>query len=298
MTSARRTRAAALLSVAANLVLVVVKLAVGVVSGSVAVLSEAAHSGSDLVASLVGLGAVRAAAKPADRGHPYGHERAENLAAATEGILILGVGGFVAAEAIRRLVEGGSVSHLGLAMGVMAGSALVSLVVALRVRRVARETGSPALGGVATDFLADVVTSAGILIGLTLVAITGWERLDPIVALAVAAWILFVGGRLVWRSAHVLLDSALPEDEIAVLERVLATEAGGGVSFHRLRGRRAGAKRHVDLHMVVPPETTVREGHARAGAVKAALVDALPNTEVLIHLEDADPSPSIPALSP
>jgi len=173
----------------------------------------------------------------------------------------------------------------------------VALVVALRVRRVARAGGSPALGGVATDMLADVVTSVGILVGLALVAITGWERLDAIVALGVAGWILVTGARLVWRSAQVLLDSALPDDEIAVLERVLAAQAGDGVSFHRLRGRRAGAKRHVDLHMVVPPDTTVREGHARAGAVKAALVAALPNTEVLIHLEDADPSPAIHAMS-
>src|SRR5262245_16002692 len=222
MSSAPRTRAAALLSVTANLALLAAKLAVGVLTGSVAVLSEAAHSGTDLVASLVGLSAVRAAARPADHGHPYGHERAENLAAAAQGLLIVGVGGFGVLEAVRRLVEDGRVDRIGLAIAVMGSSAAVALVVALRVRRAARAAGSPALGGVATDMLADVVTSAGILVGLALVAVTGWDRLDAIVALGVAGWILFTGGRLLWRSAQVLLDSTLPADEIAVLERVLA----------------------------------------------------------------------------
>ena len=297
MAAHSRTRSAALLSVGTNLALLLAKLAVGLVTGSVAVLSEAAHSASDLLGALMGLGGIRAAAKPADEDHPYGHERAENLAAAGEGLLILAVGALVAVEAARRLVDGGAVNHLGLAVGVMAASAGVALTVALRVRRVSRETGSPALGAVAADMAADVVTSAGILVGLLLVAVTGWDRVDAIVALAVSGWIVLTGVRLLWRSAQVLVDSALSKDEIAVLERVLAGHAGDGVSFHRLRGRRAGAKRHVDLHMVVPPETTVRDGHARAGAVKAALVAALPNTEVLIHLEDADPSPPIAAVS-
>ena len=285
--ASRQTRAAALLSVASNAVLTIAKLVLGIVTGSVAVLSEAVHSAGDLVASGIALVAVRTSARPADLDHPYGHEKAENLAAAVEGLLIVAAGGFVAVEAGRRLADGGAhVDHLELAIGVMAASAVVNLLVTARLRRVARSTGSPAIEGDALHLTADVWTSAGTAIGLVLVLATGWQPLDALVALAVSAYVLFMGGRLSWRAAQVLLDTALPAAEQAEIDRVLAGFEGGGVSFHKVRGRRAGSKRHVDLHMVVPPETTVRHGHRLSGQVKGELVRALPGTEVLIHLED------------
>lgn len=285
--NARRNRAAAALSVGSNLVLTVAKLVLGMVTGSVAVLSEAAHSASDLIASGIAFGAVRTASRPADRGHPYGHEKAENLAAVAEGLLVLGAGLYVAFESLRRLASGGEpVDHLGVAIAVMVAGALVNLVVSARLRAVARRTGSPAIEGDAAHLTADVWTSGGAAVGLALVAITGWQPLDAIAGLAVAAWVLLMGVRLSWRSAQVLLDQNLPETDILVIEEVLAGFTREGVSFHALRGRRAGAKRLVDLHMVVPPETTVRNGHVMSGQVKGALVEALPNTEVLIHLED------------
>jgi len=284
---ARTNRAAALLSVGSNLALTAAKLVLGLVTGSVAVLSEAAHSASDLLASGIALVAVRAAARPADREHPYGHEKAENLAAAVEGVLVLGAGAAVAVEAIRRLVEGApAVDHIELAIAVMVASALVNVVVSRRLRAVARRTGSAAIEGDAAHLTADVWTSAGAAVGLALAALTGWEPLDAIAALAVSAWVLAMGARLSWRAGQVLIDRSLPESEIAVIEEVLARFAAEGVSFHALRGRRAGSKRHVDLHMVVPPETTVRRGHAMSGRVKGAVRAALPGTEVLIHLED------------
>lgn len=279
-------RRVALLSVASNSVLTVVKLVIGLVTGSVAVISEAAHSASDLMASVITVGAVRTAAKPADREHPYGHERAENLAAVVEGALVVAAGLVVAVEALRRLAGGGTVDHIGLAMGVMAGSALVNLVVSARLRRAAERSGSPALEGDALHLAADVWTCAGVFTGLGVVALTDWAAADAIAALAVAAYITVVGGRLVWRSADVLVDRTLPEEELAALERILDELSVDGVSFHKLRARRAGAKRHVDLHMVVPPDTTVREGHRMSGRVKAELARALPNVDALIHLED------------
>ena len=287
----RENRAAALLSVASNAALTVVKLVVGLVTGSVAVLSEAANSAGDLVASGIAFAGVRAAARPADADHPYGHEKSENLAAAVEGILVLAAGLAVAVEAIRRLASGApAIDHIGLAIGVMAASAVVNLAVSLRLRRVARRTGSPAIEGDAAHLGADVWTSAGAGVGLALVAITGWEPLDAIVALAVAGYVVAVGARLVWRAAHVLLDGSLPEGDMRAIEGVLAGFEGEGVSFHAVRGRTAGSKRLIDLHMVVPPETTVRRGHAMSGRVKAALVAALPGAEVLIHLEDHEPA--------
>jgi cation diffusion facilitator family transporter len=283
----REIRSAALLSVASNALLTLAKLVFGVVTGSVAVLSEAANSAGDLLASGIAFVAVRAAGRPPDREHPYGHERAENLGAAIEGLLVLAAGGAVMVEALRRLATGAdAVAHLDLAIAVMAASALVNLAVSTRLRRVARRTGSPAIEGDAAHLASDVWTSAGTAAGLALAAVTGWAALDAIVAVAVAAYVMLVGARLIARAAQVLLDRNLPDGEIAAIEEVLSGFEDGGVSFHALRGRRAGSKRMVDLHMVVPPETTVRRGHAMSGAVKGAVRDALPGTEVLIHLED------------
>lgn len=287
---ARKNRAAAILSVASNALLTAVKLVIGVVTGSVAVLSEAANSAGDLIASAIAFAGVRAAARPADADHPYGHEKSENLAAAIEGVLVLAAGVAVAVEAVRRLATGSTeIVHLDLAIAVMAASAVVNLAVSLRLRRVARRTGSPAIEGDAAHLASDVWTSGGTAAGLGLVAVTGWAALDAIVALAVAGYVIGVGARLSWRAAQVLLDSNLPDGEIGLIEGVLAGFEKEGVGFHALRGRRAGSKRLVDLHMVVAPETTVRQGHAMSGRVKAAVRSALPGTEVLIHLEDHEP---------
>ena len=242
----RENRAAALLSVASNAALTVVKLVVGLVTGSVAVLSEAANSAGDLVASGIAFAGVRAAARPADADHPYGHEKSENLAAAVEGILVLAAGLAVAVEAIRRLASGApAIDHIGLAIGVMAASAVVNLAVSLRLRRVARRTGSPAIEGDAAHLGADVWTSAGAGVGLALVAITGWEPLDAIVALAVAGYVVAVGARLVWRAAHVLLDGSLPEGDMRAIEGVLAGFEARGRQLPR-RARPHGGEQAPD----------------------------------------------------
>ena len=204
---ARSNRSAALLSIVSNTTLTLVKLVLGLITGSVAVLSEAAHSASDLAASAIAFFAVRAAARPADHDHQYGHEKAENLAAAVEGLLVLAAGVLVAVEAVRRLVMGGEpVVHLELAIAVMFGSALVNVIVGRRLHRVARRTGSPAIEGDALHLSADVWTSAGTGAGLVLVLVTGWEPLDSIVALAVAAYVTWMGAALTHRAARELTD--------------------------------------------------------------------------------------------
>lgn len=289
--NARANRAAALLSVASNAALTVAKLVVGLVSGSIAVLSDAANSAGDLVASGIAFAGVRAAARPADDDHPYGHEKSENLAALVEGVLVLVAGAVVAVEATRRLATGASaLVALDLAVAVMVGSALVNLAVSARLRRVARRTGSPAIEADAAHLASDVWTSAGVAAGLVLVAATGWTRIDAAVGVVIALYVMSVGARIAWRAGQVLIDRRLPDDEMTAIEAVLTGFAAReGVTFHALRGRRAGSKRHVDLHMVVPPETTVRAGHAMSGRVKSALRRELPETEVLIHLEDHGP---------
>ena len=284
----RDNRSAVLLAVGSNTLLMVAKFAIWLVTGSVAVLSDAANSAGDLLASAIAFAGVRAAARPADEDHPYGHEKTENLAAMIEGVLVLAAGLAVGVEALRRLVSGSdTLVRLDLAIAVMALSAVVNLAVSTRLRRVARRTGSPAVEGEAAHLASDVWTSVGTVVGLGLVALTGWDPLDALVGLGIAAYVAVVGARLIWRAVQVLLDSSLPPDEMAAIEAVLAGfSASDGVSFHALRGRRAGSKRHVDMHMVVPPETTVRNGHVMSGRVKTAVQGTVPNTEVLIHLED------------
>ena len=284
----RDNRSAVLLAVGSNTLLMVAKFGIWLVTGSVAVLSDAANSAGDLLASAIAFAGVRAAARPADEDHPYGHEKTENLAAMIEGVLVLAAGLAVGVEALRRLVSGSdTLVRLDLAIAVMALSAVVNLAVSTRLRRVARRTGSPAVEGEAAHLASDVWTSVGTVVGLGLVALTGWDPLDALVGLGIAAYVAVVGARLIWRAVQVLLDSSLPPDEMAAIEAVLAGfSASDGVSFHALRGRRAGSKRHVDMHMVVPPETTVRNGHVMSGRVKTAVQGTVPNTEVLIHLED------------
>lgn len=288
---ARRNRAATLTSLASNAVLTVAKLLVGLVTGSVAVLSDAANSAGDLVASGIAVAGVRAASRPADDDHPYGHERSENLAALVEGLLVLAAGAAVAVEALRRLLDGSAgLVRIDVAVGVMVASALVNVAVSARLRRVARSTGSPAVEAEAAHLASDVWTSAGAAAGLVVVAATGWTRVDAAVGVAIAAYVVAVGGRIAWRAAQVLIDRALPDDEMQAIAGVLAPFAeADGVGFHALRGRHAGSKRHIDMHMVVPPETTVREGHILSGRVKSAVRSVLPGSEVLIHLEDHEP---------
>jgi cation diffusion facilitator family transporter len=169
----------------------------------------------------------------------------------------------------------------------MIASALVNLAVSARLRRVAHETGSPAIAADAAHIASDVWTSAGAAAGLIVVWSTGWTRVDAAVGVAIALYVVAVGGRIAWRAGQVLIDQALPDEEMdliaATLDEFAARE---DVGFHALRARRSGSKRHVDMHMVVDPETTVREGHLLTGRVKTAVQRVLPGTEVLIHLED------------
>ncbi|MGE0026387.1 MAG: cation diffusion facilitator family transporter [Thermoleophilia bacterium] len=289
-TDARRNRAAALLSLGSNATLTVAKLIVGLVTGSVAVLSDAANSAGDLVASGIAFAGVRAASRPADEDHPYGHERSENLAALVEGLLVLAAGGAVAVEATRRLITGSAgLVSLDIAVAVMVASALVNLAVSSRLRRVARATGSPAIAADAAHIASDVWTSAGAAAGLVIVWSTGWTRVDAAVGVAISLYVVVVGARIAWRAGQILIDQALPDDEMQAIAATLDDFAAReGVGFHALRARRSGTKRHIDMHMVVDPDTTVREGHVLTGRVKAAVRRTLPGSEVLIHLEDHD----------
>jgi cation diffusion facilitator family transporter len=277
---------AALLSIASNSALILLKVVAGALTGSVAILSEAMHSAIDLVASIVAYFSVRKAEEPADEDHRYGHEKVENLAAAIEGMLILVGSAVIAFEAVRRLVNDSPVERLGIGIGVIAFSMVANLIVSQFIARRARETDSAALEGDAAHLRTDALTSGGVLIALILVQATGARWVDPVVALVVAVAILSSGLRIINRSTRVLVDEALPADEMqAIRDAVREVAPRGVVAFHKLRTRRAGASRYVDLHVQFRQGTTLEAAHATAHELQDAIRSRLRNADVLIHIE-------------
>jgi len=284
-----RKRRAAALSIASNSALILLKLVAGVITGSVAIVTEAVHSAVDLMASVVAYVSVRKAGEPADELHRYGHEKIENLAAAIEGMLILVGSGIIVFESVRRLIVGGSVDHLGFGIVVVAFSAVANLVVSAVIARTARDTASPALEGDAAHLRTDAYTSVAVVAGLALVELTGAAWLDPVVALIVAVAIVRAGVRLLLGSSRVLVDEALPEPERAAIHaQVVAFADRGVVGYHKLRTRRAGARRYVDLHLQFEAGTSLEQAHEIAHEIQDAIAARLRGADVLIHLEPAD----------
>lgn len=282
-------RRTASLSVASNSALILLKVIGGTVTGSVALLTEAVHSSIDLVASMVAYFSVRKAGEPADESHRYGHERFENLAAAIEGVLILVGSAVIAFEAIRRLVTGGRVHAIGFGITVIAISTVVNLVVSALISRTARATDSAALHGDAAHLRTDALTSAGVLVALALVHLTGAQWLDPAVALAVAASIVLTGVRLLLRSSRILVDESLPADELALIRGAVEELAPHGVvGYHELRTRRAGARRYVDMHVQFRAGTSLEAAHGTAHELQDLIGRRLGDADVLIHLEPQD----------
>jgi cation diffusion facilitator family transporter len=288
-TGSPKSRAAAL-SIASNTLLIGLKLAAGAITGSVAIITEAMHSGIDLIASIVAYFSVRTADKPADADHPYGHEKVENLAAAIEAMLILVGSGVIVFESVRRLVNGHTeLGTLGVGIGVIAFSVLVNFAVSTVLVRRARETQSAALEGDATHLRTDALTSLAVLGGLALVQLTGAQWLDPVIALAVAAAIVIAGLRLLMRASRVLVDEALPPEELDAVRSTIEQFGPKGVcGYHQLRARRAGARRYVDMHVQFVSGTTLEDAHETAHEVQNAIRERLQGADVLIHLEPAD----------
>jgi cation diffusion facilitator family transporter len=280
-----KSRAAAL-SIASNSALIALKLAAGAITGSIAIITEAVHSLIDLVASVIAFVSVRKADEPADEEHPYGHEKVENLAAAIEGILILLGAAVIVFEATRRLVIGSQVESLGVGIAVMGFSVFANLFVSGYLYRQARKTDSPALEGDAAHLRTDAMTSAGVLLGLGVVEITGINAFDSITALIVAVAIVWAGLTLVRRSSGILIDEALPEQEMDRIEAAIATARTEEVAgYHKLRARRAGSRRHIDFHVQYRHGTSLERAHELAHEMRDSIEAEIPQAEVLIHVE-------------
>jgi cation diffusion facilitator family transporter len=283
-----KTRAAAV-SIASNACLIVLKLAAGLVTGSVGILSDAVHSLMDLIASLIAWASVRKADVPADASHRYGHEKLEDLAAGAQALLLLFGAVFIAVEAIRRLVNGGHVASIGVGVAVAALAAAVNLVVSTYLYRAGRATASNALNANATDLRTDAIVSLAVLVSLVAVKLTGADWMDSVVGLLVAAAISRTGVRILVGASRRLADEALPPDELAALEQVVASFVGEEVvGFHDLRARHVGSNHQVDLHLQFATGMSLERAHYVSHQLQDAIVKRLPGTTVLVHLEPED----------
>jgi len=280
----------ALISVVSNTTLTLMKFAVAFSSGSVSILSEGLHSSMDLVASIIAFIAVRVSRKPADKDHPWGHGKAENVSGVAEGLLIFVAAALIVAEAVKKLVEPHEVSEPLLGVAVMAISAVVNTVVSFILYRTAKKTVSLALEADALHLKTDVYTSVGVAVGLGLMALTGWPLLDPLVAILVAGLIVKEAWHLVSKSFSPLMDGRLTDEETRELTAVLDSFLEPGVGYHNLKARRGGHTIFIELHLTMPGGRSLNEAHALADRIEAALTAHWEHSEAVIHMEPGEPA--------
>jgi len=273
------------LSIAAALVTIGLKFGAYRVTGSVGLLSDAAESLVNLVAAIVALIALTVAARPADEGHHYGHGKAEYFSAGIEGLMIFVAAGVILVSAVQRFLNPVPLESVGLGLAISAVASAVNGAVGLLLVRAGRAHRSVTLTADGKHLLTDVWTSVGVIVGVLLVALTGWERLDPVVAAIVGVNILLTGFRLMSQSVTALLDAALPAEDVAEVGRVLDHMRTADVDFAEVRTRASGRDRFVSLTVLVPGEWTVQRGHAVADVVERRIATALPNTGVQTHVE-------------
>ncbi len=277
---------AATLSIVSNTLLIILKLVVGIAMQSVSVISEAVHSGIDLVAAIIAWFAVRESGKPADEEHHFGHGKIENVAGTIEAVLIFGAAIYIIVEAVHKLragtVEIGSLGLGALVMGISAGA---NYLVSRHLLNIAVKTDSVALEADAMHLRTDVWTSVGVLGGLLAIKLTGIALLDPIIAIVVALMILKAAWDLTKAAFFHILDVRLPDDEEAIIHDVMAQHAHQYLEYHKLRTRKSGHTRHIDMHLVVPKRMTVEAGHRLSHAITDDIEARLAYSHILVHIE-------------
>jgi len=276
------------LSIFSNITLIILKVTAGIFSGSVSIISEAIHSGMDLLAAIIAFFSVKISGMPPDKNHPYGHGKFENVSGVIEALLIFLAAGWIIFEAIKKIFEPTLPDSLGIGTIVMGVSAIVNFFVSRRLYKVGKETDSVALEADGLHLKTDVFTSLGVAVGLLLIWWTGIALLDPIVAILVAILILRESFILLKKAYYPLLDTPLPEKEINIIENTITKHLNSGMSYHMLRSRKAGPKRYVDLHLEVPGTITVNESHEICDIIENEIEHELDNTEVYIHIEPCE----------
>jgi cation diffusion facilitator family transporter len=273
------------LSIGAGVITLLLKMVAYYLTNSVGLLSDAAESLVNLLAALAAYFALRYAAKPVDRDHPYGHEKVEFFSSGLEGGLILVAALTIAWYAVRRLLWEEPLERLGSGLLFLLPTVLINAAVGIVLLRAGRKHHSIVLEADGRHKMVDVWTSIAIVVGLTLVMLTGVKWLDPVLALLVSAYILWTAAGLMWRSFQGLLDHALPAGDLAALRTAIEAHLDPQAAYHAVRTRRAGAVRFVEFHLLVPGSTTVRQAHALTHRIEDAVRAALPGAEVLIHIE-------------
>jgi len=276
---------AARLSIVSNTVLTFGKLTVGITMNSVGVISEAIHSGLDLIAALIAFFSVRESSKPADERHHYGHGKFENVASIVEAILILGAAIIIIYNAIPKLYRQVEIHSLDLGAAVMGISAIVNFFISRKLFSVSRKTESPALAADAWHLLTDVYTSLGVLAGIIAIRITGLTIIDPLIAIGVSLLIFKAAIKLIRESLLSILDARLPDNEEQIIIEVLKKYSPAFVEFHKLRTRRAGSQRYVDLHLVVPGYMVINKAHVICNQIEEEIRSRLSGVHILIHAE-------------
>ncbi len=278
-------RSYTLLSIAAALVTMALKLAAYKLTGSVGLLSDAVESVVNLIAALVALWALWLASRPADSDHHYGHSKAEYFSSGLEGALIFVAAASIAIAAWPRLFHPQPLEQVGLGLFIAAVASALNGGVAWLLWQGGKRYRSVTLNADARHLLTDVWTTVGVIIAVAAVNLTGWLILDPLIALAVAANVLWTGLRLIRESGYGLLDTALPQVDQDTIARVLEPYRSEGIEFHALRTRGSGARRFVSLHVLVPGSWSVQQGHDLCERIEFALRRALSDTTVFTHLE-------------
>ena len=278
------------LSILSNTLLILLKLAVGILSGAVSIISEAIHSLMDLAAAVMAFFSIRVAQRPADAGHPYGHEKVENVSGVVEAILVFVAAALIVVGAVKKLVRREPIQHLELGVAVMLVSGIVNTVVSRILYRVAHQEQSVALEADALHLKTDVYSSVGVAGGLLVIVLLTrvlsipWAvYLDPVVAIVIAILILFESWKMLKKAFAPLLDTSISAGELAAVEASVARHPE--TALHAVRTRRAGGKKHIDFHLTVPAGMSVRESHDLCDAIEQELEARLSNTSVLIHIE-------------
>ncbi len=276
------------LSIAAALVTIGLKSVAYLLTGSVGLLSDAVESLVNLVAATMALAMLIIAARPADEEHQYGHSKAEYFASSVEGILILVAAVAIGFTAVRRIIHPQSIEQVGIGLIVSTGASAINFVVARILLRVGRKHNSITLEADARHLMTDVWTSAGVIVGVGAVAMTGWQILDPIVAIGVAINIVWTGVRLMQRSVAGLMDAALSPEDRDEVQKVLDKYKEKGIEFHALRTRQAAGVRFVSVHVLVPGKWTTHRGHHLLEDIETEIRQALPGANVITHLEPVE----------
>jgi cation diffusion facilitator family transporter len=286
------------LSVGAALATIVLKTVAYLLTGSVGLLSDAIESSVNLVAAVIAVFALQLAARPADETHTWGHGKAEYFSAGAEGVMIFIAAAAVIYTAIDRLIHPRALEQVGIGLAVSAVAAVLNFFVARVLLRAGKAYRSITLTADSKHLMTDVWTSAGVIVGVALVALLHWPPLDPIVAILVGVNILVAGGKLIRNSSAGLMDAALPAEDLAQVEAALAPHRRDGlVDFHAVRTRAAGQQRFVSMHLLVPGQWSVHDGHELAERVEADVRAALPGAHVMVHIEPVEDEASYADIS-